>query len=177
MGVDLTAGGMAGVGALGMVLVVLITLVWLVLASVVAVKGGSVEQPNRVAQLYGYAVCLIAIVLALTTTASLVNAAFDRANPLQTEGYYGVSFTSYEAYRATQLREGGPRPVEAPVDTTSEATHRARYDALVADRLAASRYRTSKTMVTSGALLLLSVVLFLVHWRWVRWLQPSATAA
>ncbi len=40
------------------------------------------EKVNRTAQLYGYVVCLIALVVSLVCVASIVSAVFDRANPL-----------------------------------------------------------------------------------------------
>ena len=133
------------------------------------------EQPNRVPLLYGYTVCLIGVVVALATTASLINAAIDRAHPLQAEHFGGMSLTSFEAYKATEQRERalGPRS-EAVVADTASAKLRTRYDALVADRVAAMQYRTSKTLFTSGMLLILSVVLFLTHWRWMRRFSASS---
>lgn len=128
------------------------------------------ETPNRIAQVYGYTACLVALVVGIISVPMLLNAAFDRANPLQSESGYGVSLISFEAYQATYQRErGGPPDAGgAPSDSTSEATLRQRYDALVAERLAATRYRTSKTLFTSSILLLLAVGLFVFHWRWVR---------
>ena len=179
MGVDVANVGSSALGPLGVVLILIIGLAWLTVAATVALKGDSVEQPNRVAQLYGYTVCLISLVVALITTNSLINAAIDRANPLQSEYPFGASFTSFEAYKATQQRERAvmPRPNASGADTASETTLRTRYDALVADRVAAIGYRTTKTFVSSGILLALAVLLFLSHWRWVRHLtKPSRVA-
>lgn len=153
-----------------MFLVILLIVVWFIVATAGALKGGSVETPNRMAQMYGYTVCLIAVVVAIASVASLIDAAFDRAYPLQDEYMFGASLSSFEAYKATYSRERaamGPGPV-AVLDTASDETLRSRYDALVQDRITAARYRTSKKLVTSGLLLLVAVGLFGVHWRWVR---------
>lgn len=70
-----------------------------------------------------------------------------------------------------------PRPEAAPADTGQEARLRQRYDALVVDRVAMVGYRTSKTFITAGMLLAVSVGLFVLHWRWMRRLSGSGPAA
>lgn len=165
----ISSGGGSAFNAGGLALILLVALLWFVVAASVAIKGETMDRPNRIAQLYGFTVCLVSIIVALMTTSSLLNAAIDRANPLQTEYSYGASLTSYEAYEATHQRERAmqPGPAAASPDTSSEATLRSRYAALVADRLAATVYRTSKTFVGSGIMLLFAVLLFVLHWRWL----------
>ncbi len=83
----------------------LIGAVWLAVAVIVH-KGEDVDRPNRMAHLYGYTVCLISLVIALITLSSILNAAFDRANPLQSESPFGASLTSFESYKANPLSHG-----------------------------------------------------------------------
>ena len=156
----------------------LIGAVWLAVAVIVH-KGEDVDRPNRMAHLYGYTVCLISLVIALITLSSILNAAFDRANPLQSESPFGASLTSFESYKATYRREQAvfDRAEGAKPDTLSDASLRARYDALVRDRIASTRYRTGKSITIGLIFLVLSVVLFLAHWRWVRRLNGSQRAA
>lgn len=156
----------------------LIGAVWLAVAVIVH-KGEDVDRPNRMAHLYGYTVCLISLVIALITLSSILNAAFDRANPLQSESPFGASLTSFESYKATYRREQAvfDRAEGAKPDTLSDASLRTRYDALVRDRIASTRYRTGKSITIGLIFLVLSVVLFLTHWRWVRRLNGSQRAA
>jgi hypothetical protein len=159
-----------GLGAAALILLVLVVVLWFVIATAAALKGSDVEQPNRVAQMYGYTVCLIAVIIGITAASSILDASFDRAHPLQSEYPYGASLTSFEAYKATLQRERmmmGPQAPAMP-DTVSDNTLRARYDALVTDRTAATVYRTTKTFVTSGTMLVVAVIMFLVHWWWLR---------
>lgn len=144
--------------------------VWLIVAVFVSQKGDEVDKPNRMAHLYGYTVCLISLIIALVSLSSILNAFFDRANPLQSDSPFGTSLTSFESYKATYRRESTmfDRSENAKTDTTSAATLRARYDALVADRVAATRYRTSKSLTIGFIFLLISIALFVTHWRWVR---------
>ncbi|HEX4633145.1 MAG TPA: hypothetical protein VH163_04890 [Gemmatimonadales bacterium] len=127
------------------------------------------DKPNRVAQFYGYTVCLVALVIGLMSLSAILDNLFQRANPLQSDLAFGVQLTSFEGYKASVVRESMfPRTPQSPPDTTSEATLRKRYDALVADRITATRYETSKALTTSCAFLIIAIVLFGTHWRWVR---------
>ena len=134
------------------------------------------ERPGWIAPLYGYAVCLVCVVTILVNTASLVDAVVDRSNPLQGRDAMspmGGSLTSFEAFRAT-YNDGGPRRVTgtdgsaAIPDTLSTAELRSRYEALRTDRIAKVSFESMKNILKSSLLLLLSVGLFVFHWRWVR---------
>lgn len=160
----------AALGTAGVSLLLLLLVIWFVIASAAALRGGTMEQAHRLAQMYGYTVCLVAVIVGLISTVSIVGAAFDRAHPLQSEYSFGASLTSFEAYRATAARERGPvDPSQtAVVDTASDATLRRRYEALAADRIASTLFRTSKTFLTSGIMLVVAIALFVIHWRWLR---------
>ena len=166
-------------GGVTVVLVTLLLVLWFVVATTAALKGAGVEQPNRMAQMYGYTVCLVSVVIAITTLSYIVDAAFDRAHPLQNEYPFGVSLISFEAYKATHARERmmmGPQNSNTP-DTSSDSTLRLRYNALVDDRVAATSYRTTKTLVTNGILFVVALILFIVHWRWLARLSVTKWAA
>jgi hypothetical protein len=152
--------------------------VWLAVAVLVH-KGDEVDRANRMAHLYGYTVCLITLVVGLITLSSILNALFDRANPLQSDNPFGTSFSSFESYKATYRREQAvfDRGEGAKPDTLAEASLRTRYDALVRDRIASTRYRTGKSITIGLIFLALSLVLFVTHWRWVRRLNGALRAA
>jgi uncharacterized membrane protein YidH (DUF202 family) len=144
------------------------------------------DRPSRVQQFYGYAVCLIAIVTLLIAISNLVEAAFDRADPLQAgAGRYGnpeVSLTSFEAFRATQPQTPAEPPdrTTAPVppgpdrtstpraDTLTTAELRARYEALRADRIARVSFDATRNLVGAALLVAVALALFVGHWRWLR---------
>lgn len=170
----------SGLGLLGLLLAVpwlVPLLLWCLIGGIMLFRGNFMDRPNRVPQFYGYTVCIIALIVGLASLSSLIDSAFERAYPLQDEYAYGQSLSSFEAYmakRATMPRftgDGAPPP-----DTASPATLRARYDALVADRIAATRFGTSKAFVRSGLFLLIAFGLFRYHWRWMSRLQAEAAA-
>lgn len=121
-------------------------------------------EKSRIAQIYGYTVCLIAVIVGLMSLSAILNAVVDRSNPIQADGYGPYTLASFDAYKATSGR-----------DSLSEADQRLRYDALVTERVATTRFRTMKTFVASGVLLLVAITLFVTHWRWMRRLNSAVT--
>jgi len=156
----------------------LIGALWLAVAVLVNM-GEDVDRPNPMAHLYGYTVCMISLVVGLITLASILGATFDRANPLQSDNPFGTSLASFESYKATYRREQAvfERGEVAKKDSLSEAALRTRYEALVRDRIAATSYRTGKSITIGLIFLVLSGVLFVTHWRWVRRLNGAQRAA
>ncbi|HJU70183.1 MAG TPA: hypothetical protein VJ650_18250 [Gemmatimonadaceae bacterium] len=157
-----------------LLLIVIVVATWVLLAASRFVHGGAVERPERVAQLYGYTVCLIAVVMALTSVLRIVEAGFDRAAPQFAGtgewGWQEPSVTSFEAYRATYERAQQFRssPDAPKPDTVPEAELRRRYEALRADRIERVRFNARRSLVTNSLTLVLAVGLFAWHWRWVR---------
>jgi len=173
--------------AAGIVFVVLLLLAWLFMAANLALRGDTVEKPNRIPQFYGFTVCLLAIVVGLITVSSIIGTLFDRANPLDSSGTFGESLTSFSAFKATgrgrfvlvESRVAGVGVQPNTKDSTrvrSDSSMRAEYDARVSDRIAHVRYDTNKSLVTNGMLLLAAIVLFVVHWRWLRRTNGAAPA-
>ena len=128
--------------------------------------------PGKAQQIYGYGVCVIAVVTFLICTSVIVANVFDLANPVQAGFGIESSVSSFEAYKATyqkdQQRGGGAAAAEVRPDTLSEASLLKRYEAMRADRIGRVRFQAWKAIVTSGLLLVIAVALFAVHWRWAR---------
>ena len=138
-------------------------------------------KPNRVPQIYGYSVCVIAVVTFLICASVIVNNIFDLANPIRAGFNFESSLSSFEAYQATYQKDQravvGGTASEARPDTASEATLRKRYAALREDRISRVQFQSWKAITTSGLLLIISVVLFVLHWRWMRKLGSASESA
>lgn len=142
------------------------------------------ERSDRVPQLYGYSVCLIAIVVMLVNVTSLVNTAFTLSDPLASRGEFGWGspvLTSFEAFKATadrlQVMTAPPTGTVSTTEKLSEAELRARYEALRADQLIRTKFEARRQITTSILLLLLATGLFLWHWRWVRGAARESTTS
>ncbi len=137
------------------------------------------ERPSRIQQVYGYAVCIVAIITTLIATANIVEATFARLDPLRAaESRYGAegALSSFEAYQATsggQVAQAGvpakgATAAAARTDSSTVAEQRKRYEALRADRVDRMIFDSNVRLVEHGLLLVLSLVLFGGHWRWLR---------
>jgi hypothetical protein len=133
-----------------------------------------VSRPSWIAPLYGYAVCLIAVITFLIGVTNFVEAAFHRGNPLQARDRFGDrgSLTSFEVFRATYSSERPTRTQSGTggvgADTLSTAELRGRYEALRADHIARVSFEATQGLVKHGLLIVLSIALFASHWRWLR---------
>lgn len=136
---------------------------------------------NRIAQAYGYAVCFITVIMMLFSIKSVVDAAIDLSDPLRAEGSRsGRTLTNFEVYKIEGRNQGvrpSPiAPVVAPTKgsvasdsaTISDADLRRLYDAERETAIGNARFRSVRTLIGSVFLIALAVVLFGIHWRWLR---------
>lgn len=154
---------------------ILLVASWIILAASRLIQGGVMERPERVPQLYGYSVCLVAMIAGVASLLSLVENTLKLSNPaFHTEtpwsGWAEPSVTSFEAFRATydrarEMRVGPGAPAPEPLP---EEELRRRYEGLRADRIAHVRVAALRSLITSGLTLLVSLALFVGHWRWLR---------
>ncbi len=135
----------------------------------------SIDKPNRIPQIYGYTVCLIAVVAFLISINGIVDATFTLANPLH--GQYGghEGLTSFESYEASRVERTAPERV--PADTTSSETRRRRFEALRADRIDANRLQAWRRLVGNGLTMVIAIALFAWHWTWLRARMAEERAA
>ena len=165
-------------GPIGAVLAIVAALIliaaWVILASSRFIQGGVVERPDRVPQLYGYTVCLIALIWGLVSGISLVGNLLTLSAPElrgSSEFNWGEpSVTSFEAFRATYDRArriAMPTP-DARLDSVPEPELRRRYEALRADRIRRASFEARREIITDSLSLVIAVALFAFHWRWLR---------
>jgi hypothetical protein len=176
--------GFSPFGTLFVVIAIIIAIAtWVILAASRFTQGGIVERPERVPQLYGYTVCLIALVIAIVSITSMVGSTFDLTTPaLSVDSDFGFepSVSSFEAYRATYDRERrmmDTRNTGVAPDTTPESVLRQRYTALRADRVDRAVARAHRAILTDAFGLVLAIALFIPHWRWMRRLGQSNLAS
>ncbi len=143
---------------------------------------------SRIAQVYGYAVCLITVVVMLISIKQVVDAAIDLTDPIRAGGGYGRMgrpITSFELYKAEARHppdsRGGPMttaaPVRAPGDTLSDAELRKLYDAEREQAIGSARFHSIRTLVGNLLLVVLAGILFGIHWRWLKDRDTTAAPA
>lgn len=152
-------------------LVMAVVLIWIVGNIVTRSNGGTVDRANRVAQLYGYTICLVSVVTILFTVPSIISNLFQLSDPLQADESYHPVLTSFEGYKATWERAEGLNPPDEPKPArpapTDEELQRS-YEALRADRIARNQFEARRSLVSDSLMLILAIGLFAGHWRWLR---------
>jgi hypothetical protein len=150
----------------------LLFLVWAIVATTLALRSGPMER-SRVAQLYGYTVCLVSVVTILFTIPSLIDNVFRVRSPLQASRSFGgfdPALWSFDAYKATyeRARSFPPRDEAPSRPPPSDEELRRQYEALRADRIASNAHEGRRELVSDLLLLALAAALFVAHWRWLR---------
>jgi hypothetical protein len=138
---------------------------------------------SRIPQAYGYSVCFITVVVMLIAIKSVVDSAFDLADPIHADGggigRNGRPLTNFELYKVEARRQtpprsqngqaGSPLLVNAAADSTSsDSGLRKLYDAERSEVITTAKFRATKSLVGSLLLIILAAVLFGIHWRWLR---------
>jgi hypothetical protein len=134
---------------------------------------------SRISQVYGYAVCLITVVVMLIAIKRVVDAAFDLSDPIRAEGggygRMGRPITNFELYKMEARRQGptriGPEPAAVKISSdsvTSDAELKRLYDAEREETVANARFRAIRSLVGNLLLILLAGALFGIHWRWLK---------
>ena len=135
------------------------------------------EKSNVMAKIYGYLVCLVAVITFLICITSLVNALIDRGDPMHAERFYGQStpnLASYDTYKMDMLKDA-----KKESDTTKlsfipdEQTMKAMYEAAKSDRIQSAMHNIKRNITVNIILILVCVVLFGIHWTWMRRLSKK----
>ena len=131
---------------------------------------------SRIAQVYGYAVCFITVIVMLIATKGLVDAAFDLSDPIRAEGgRMGRSLTNFEVYKMDARRQGPTRDPGALAaqraasdSTMNDAYLKRLYEAERETAAGNARFRAIRSLVGNLLLIILAGALFGWHWRWLR---------
>jgi len=123
------------------------------------------EKQNKIQMIYGYAVCLVAVITLLICVTTFVNSIIDLGDPLHAERDFQKtpSLASFENYKMDILSSSDKEQTFTPDDQTL----RAMYESAKDDKIQAVKHRVNRDMIVNGLLIVLCVVLFIAHWRWM----------
>lgn len=132
----------------------------------------SMEKKHIVAHIYGYAVCLITVIILFISMTNLTNAIIDSGDPLHVVSYGREkmpSLASFENYKMDILKSPEKESAYVPDDQTL----RAMYEASKANKIQSVQHRTRRSIIVNSILIVLCVVFFSTHWIWMRKLAKS----
>jgi hypothetical protein len=133
------------------------------------------EKSQIIAKIYGYLVCLVAIITFLISITILINAIIDRCDPLHADRYaYGSSATlaSFDTYKMDVLKDA-----KTEGDTTKlsyipdDKTLHTMYDSALNNYMQSALHGINRNIIVDSLLIVICVVLFGFHWRWMRKLE------
>jgi hypothetical protein len=137
------------------------------------------EKPPKIALIYGYLICLVAIITLLIAIPSLVNSIIDLSDPIHANNSYSsarqASLASFENYKMdilTSPQKEGQSTV--PGYIPDDQTLRAMYEAAKADKIQSALHIAHRTIIVFSLLTIISVVLFITHFKWMRNLSKTA---
>ena len=136
------------------------------------------EKSNIIAKIYGYLVCLVAVITFLISITNLVNSFIDKGDPLHAERYSfdkGPNLASFDTYKLDVLKD-----VKTETDTSrvslvpDDKTLQAMYDAAKSDKMQSSLHNINRNITVDLMLIVICIVLFAIHWIWMRRLSRAS---
>lgn len=130
------------------------------------------EKSQRIQMVYGYAVCLVAVITFLISITSMVSSLMDLTDPINAYRTYGQdapSLASYENYKIDIIRSLDP---EYGI-TLDDATLQSMYEAAKDDAIAKVKHNAYRTVIVSSLVLLVCIILFTTHLIWMRRLSKK----
>lgn len=125
------------------------------------------EKTQKIQMIYGYAVCLVAVITCLITITSLVYASIDLSDPLNAYRSYNkteASLASFENYKMDILKS----PEKEQAYVPDEDTLKSMYEAAKNDVIQKVKHDAVRSIIVNGLVTIIAVILFLVHWLWMR---------
>lgn len=128
-------------------------------------------ERTKMPHIYGYLVCLVAVITVLICASTLVYAILDLGDPIHA-GYTAPgtpSLASFDNYKMDILKST-PKEGESSkaVYVPDDQTLRAMFEAAKDDKIQRIRHEANRTIVIDCILIAICVVLFVTHWRWMR---------
>lgn len=128
------------------------------------------EKTQRIAQIYGYLVCLVAVITFLISITQLVNSLIDLGDPIHA-GWTPESvpsLASYENYKMDILKSTSKQTDSVTAAyIPDEQTLKVMYQAARDNKIQLEKHRAFRAIIIHGLLVLICLVLFVSHWRWM----------
>ena len=128
------------------------------------------EKKSKIPQVYGYAVCLVAIITILISISTLINSVIDASDPLYAWGD-NKELSSFENFKVNALKSGENQTSYAPDDETI----RMMYEDAKNHKIRRVKHQTTKSIIVSSILIVISLTLFIIHWRWMKKVEVEQT--
>jgi flagellar biogenesis protein FliO len=136
------------------------------------------EKPHRVAQVYGYTVCLVAVIAFIICIANLIPAIMDMSDPLHAGSQFVPSGTpslaSFENYKMDILKSTGKEGEKSVSEyLPDDKTLMKMYEAAKTDKIDSANHVSVRSILVNSLIIVICVILFAIHWVWMRKLMKK----
>jgi len=121
------------------------------------------QTKQRTAKIYGYVVCVIAVITFIISLFSMITALLDTSEPLYAEYQDYTHLSSFDNYKVEAMKEISEDAAFIPDD----ATLKKMYESAREETIARAMHRNWRKLTVNGILLIVSIVLFFIHWMWM----------
>ena len=132
------------------------------------------EKSTRIQMIYGYAVCLVAVITFLISITSMVYSLMDLTDPINAYRTYGKdapSLASFENYKMDIIKSLDKEQSAELTDVTLQSM----YDAAKQDAISKVKHDAYRSVIVNGLIIFVCIVLFMTHWSWMRKLSKRST--
>ncbi|MFH1050005.1 MAG: hypothetical protein V1779_03630 [bacterium] len=128
------------------------------------------KKSKIITNIYGYAVCLTAIIVFIICISQFIFAVMNLNDPIHSgwNSSDSPSLASFENYKADILESGNAKLQSSEKYVPDNRTLHKMYKAAVKDKIALESHRAYRELYVSIILIIMSAILFLFHWRWMR---------
>ena len=132
------------------------------------------EKSTKIQMVFGYAVCLVAVITFLICASSMVYSLIDLTDPINAYRTYGkdapslASFNNYKVDIIKSLDAGH----ELELD---DAILQSMYDAAKQDAISKVKHNAYRSVFVNGLIIIITVLLFIFFWVWLKRLSRKTT--
>jgi len=136
------------------------------------------EKPHRMAQIYGYTVCLVTVISFIICISIIIPAIMDLGDPLHAGGIFvpggTPSLASFDNYKMDILKSSKNDEQKTGTNWIPEdKTLHSMFEAAKADRINQANHVSIRLIVVNSLIILICIVLFSIHWIWMRRLTKT----
>ncbi len=125
------------------------------------------EKSIRIQMVYGYAVCLVAVITFIICITSMTYSLMDLNDPINAYRTYGKdapSLASFENYKVDIIKSLN---AENALELNDE-TLKSMYDAAKQDAISKVKHDAYRSVIVNVLVILISIFLFVFHWMWMK---------
>lgn len=128
------------------------------------------KKSKIITTIYGYSVCLVAVIVFLICVSQFVFALIDLRDPLHSgwRAEDSQSLASFENYKMDVLQDGKNKNDKCANYNPGDNVLRKMYRAARQDKINLETHRANREVVVNILMIVISIILFLFHWRWMR---------